>query len=137
MKQEHPKVSLDAESLNVVILPPAPKLKGEWLFLFRQFLTQLPTTLSPAGKAVLLDLIALGSVSPHGFLCTPVSALLSNGVSRTTVYRALEALKELDLIVGPTKGMVYLSPKLIYRGHTRDWGMAMHYWRYLGGKHED
>jgi len=137
MKQDYPKVSLDAETLNVVVLPPAPKLKGEWLFLFRQFLTELPNALSPGAKAVLLDLISLGSVSPHGFLCTPVSALLSHGVSRTTIYRALDTLKELDLIAGPKNGMVYLSPKLIYRGHARDWGMAMHYWRYLGGKNEE
>jgi hypothetical protein len=137
MKREVPKVSLDAESLNVVILPPTTKLKGEWLFLFRQCLVQLPTTLSPGHKAVLLDLIALGAVSPHGFLCAPVSALLCHGVSRTSVYRALDKLKELGLIAGPKDGMVYLSPKLIYRGHGRDWGASMNYWNYLGGKRED
>jgi hypothetical protein len=137
MKQEHPNMIFDAEHLNVLIVPPAHKLKEEWFFLFRQILRVLPTALSPGQKAVLLDLIALGSISPYGFLCTHVSALFYHGVSRTTVYRTLESLSELGLITGPKNGMVYLTPKLIYRGHARDWGMAIHHWCQLGGKHEE
>jgi hypothetical protein len=137
MKQEHSKVRVDAENLNIVIVPPASKLKDEWFFLFRQLLRVLPTTLSPGQKAVLLDLIALGSISPHGFLCTYVSALFYHGVSRATVYRTLESLKELGLIAGPKNGIVYLTPKLVYRGHSRNWSMAMNHWYSLGGKNEN
>jgi len=35
------------------------------------------------------------------------------------------------------KGMVYLNPKLLYRGPAGDWGMAVYSWKLLGGKDEE
>ena len=137
MEQNDPKLSFEAEKLNVFIVPPPSKFKREWLFLFRRYLSAVGKTLTPVQKAVLFDIIALGSVSPQGLLCAPTSVLLLNGVSRSSVYKTLEVLGELGLIAGPTKGMIYLNPKLIYRGPARDWGMAVDYWRNLGGKDED
>jgi hypothetical protein len=137
MEQNDPKLSFEADKLNVFVVPPASKFKAEWLFLFRKYLSAVGKTLTPAQKAVLFDIIALGSVSPHGLICAPTSVLLLNGVSRSTVYKTLEVLGQLGLTVGPTKGMVYLNPKLLYRGPAGDWGMAVHHWRNLGGKYED
>jgi hypothetical protein len=137
MEQNDPKLSFEADKLNVFVVPPAGKFKAEWFFLFRRYLSAVGKTLTPAQKAVLFDIIALGLVSPQGLVCAPTSALLLNGVSRASVYRTLEVLSELGLIAGPTKGMVYLNPKLLYRGPAGDWGMAVHYWRNLGGKDED
>jgi hypothetical protein len=137
MEQNDQKLSFEADQLNVFVVTPASKFKAEWVFLFRKYLSAVGKTLTPAQKAVLFDVFALGSVSPQGLICAPTSVLLLNGVSRTTVYKTLEVLRELGLIAGPTKGMVYLSPKLLYRGPARDWGMAVHYWRLLGGKDEE
>jgi hypothetical protein len=137
MEQNDPKLSFEADKLNVFVVPPASKFKAEWLFLFRKYLSAVGKTLTPAQKAVLFDIIALGSVSPQGLICAPTSVLLLNGVSRSTVYKTLEVLGQLGLTVGPTKGMVYLNPKLLYRGPAGDWGMAVHHWRNLGGKYED
>jgi hypothetical protein len=135
--EQNEKLSFEADKLNVFVLPPASKFKVEWVFLFRKCLSAVGKTLTPAQKAVLFDVFALGSVSPQGLICAPTSVLLLNGVSRTTVYKTLEVLRQLGLIAGPTKGMVYLSPKLLYRGPARDWGMAVHYWKLLGGKDEE
>jgi hypothetical protein len=137
MEQNDPKLSFEADKLNVFVVPPASKFKAEWLFLFRKYLSAVGKTLTPAQKAVLFDIIALGSVSPQGLIWAPTSVLLLNGVSRGTVYKTLEVLGQLGLTVGPTKGMVYLNPKLLYRGPAADWGMAVHHWRNLGGKYED
>jgi len=137
MERDDRKLSFEADKLNVFVVPPASKFNVEWLFLFRKHLPAVAKTLSPGQKAVLFDLIALGSVSPQGLICAPTSSLLLNGVSRSNVYRALEALRELGLVVGPTQGMVYLNPKLLYRGFAGDWGIAVHHWRNLGGKDED
>jgi hypothetical protein len=137
MEQNSSNLSFEADKLNVFVVPPAKKFSEPWLFLFRKYLSAVSKTLTPGQKAVLFDLIALGSVSPQGLICTPTSALLFNGVSRTTVYRTLEVLNQLNLIVGPMKGMVYLNPKLVYRGSAGNWGIAVHHWRLVGGKSED
>jgi hypothetical protein len=137
MKQSDPKLSFEADKLSVFVVPQASKFKAEWLFLFRKYLSAVGKTLTPGQKAVLFDLIALGSVLPQGIICAPTSFLLLNGSSRATVYRTLEVLNYLGLVVGPTKGMVYLNPKLLYRGSAGDWGTAINFWRQLGGKDED
>jgi len=137
MKQSVPNVNLEAGNVSVVILSPATKFKEEWLFLFQRSLANLPNTLSPLQKAVLLDVISLGSTSPQGLLSVDVLTLLGRGVSRTSVYRALGVLGEFGLIAGPKDRVVYLSPRVVYRGHARDWGYAMDYWKQLGGKHEE
>jgi hypothetical protein len=137
MKQSDPKLSFEADKLSVVVLPQVSKFNAEWLFLFRKYMLAVGKTLTPGQKAVLFDLIAFGSVSPQGIICAPTSLLLLNGSSRATVYRTLEVLNYLGLVVGPTKGMVYLNPKLLYRGSAGDWGEAINCWRQLGGKDED
>jgi hypothetical protein len=137
MRQSVSNVSLEAGNVSVVILSPATKLKEEWLFLFRKPLADLPNTLSPVQKAVLLDIMSLGSTSPQGLLSVNVLTLLGHGVSRASVYRALGVLGEFGLIAGPKDGAVYLSPRVVYRGHARDWGYAMVYWKQLGGKYEE
>jgi len=137
MEQNDSRLSFEADKLNVFVVPPASKFKAEWLFLFRKYLSAVGKTLTPGQKAVLFDIIALGSVTPQGVVCAPTSVLLLNGVSRATVYRTLEVLRQLGLIVGPMKGMVYLNPKLLYRGPAGDWGMAVYSWKLLGGKDEE
>jgi hypothetical protein len=135
--ERNEKLSFEADKLNVFVVPPASKFKAEWLFLFRKYLSAVGKALTPVQKAVLFDIIALGSVSPYGIICAPTSVLLLSGVSRASVYKTLEVLNQLNLTVGPTKGMVYLNPKLLYRGPAGDWGMAVHHWRQLGGKDEE
>jgi hypothetical protein len=137
MKQSVPNVNLEADKLNVVIVSQTTKLKGQWLFLFQQSLRDLPEALSPIQRTVLLDILCLGFNSPMGLVCCNISALLYHGIGRTSVYRALSSLKELGLVAGPKDGIMYLNPQVAYRGHARDWGHAMVYWKYLGGKYEE
>jgi len=71
MEQNDPKLSFEADKLNVFVVPPASKFKAEWFFLFRRYLSAVGKTLTPAQKAVLFDIIALGPVSPQGLVCAP------------------------------------------------------------------
>jgi len=137
MRQNDSRLNFEADRLNVFVVPQVSKFKEEWLFLFRRYLSATAKALSPGQKAVLFDLIALGSVSPEGLVFAPTSVLVCHGPSRATVYRALEVLQYLGLIVGPEDGMVYLNPRLLYRGFAGDWSAAIQHWKKLGGKDED
>jgi hypothetical protein len=131
MKQNSANVNLEADNLNVVILPPAAKLKGEWMFVFRGPLAELPSKLTPLTKAVLFNMMALGSVSVYGLIMVHTPSLLHHGIGRTTVYRAIRELEDLDIVVRGKSGIVYLSPFIAYRGSGRDWGVAVSYWNIL------
>jgi hypothetical protein len=134
MRQNNANVNLEADSLNVVILPPAAKLKGEWMFVFRGPLAELPSKLAPLTKAVLFNMMALGSVSVYGLIMVHTPSLLNCGISRSTVYRALQELEDLGIVARGKTGIVYLSPFIAYRGSGRDWGVAVTYWNGLRTK---
>jgi hypothetical protein len=137
MKQSNANINVEGESFNIVVLPPTVKFREEWMFLFRQPLVGLSDELSTTAKAVLLDLIANGAISVYGLVMTNVSSLLLHGVSRSSVYRALGALEQLDIIARGKNGQIYLNPKLAYKGSSRDWGYAMSYWNCVRGKKEE
>jgi hypothetical protein len=128
MKLSNANINVEGQELNVVIVPPSPKFKGEWMFLFRQSLAELPDKLSPLTRAVLFDILALGSVSVYGLILTYPSVLLLRGIKRTSLYRALDALEKLDIIVRRPWDAVYVNPQFAYRGRGQDWGVAMDFW---------
>jgi hypothetical protein len=134
MRQNNSNVNLEADQLNVVILPPAAKLKGEWMFVFRGPLAELPDKLTPSAKAVLFNMMALGSVSVYGLIMVHTPSLLYHGVSRSTVYRAIQELEDIGIVARGKPGIVYLSPFIAYRGSGRDWGVSVTYWNGLRTK---
>ncbi len=131
MTQSNANINVEGESLSVVILPPPVKFRGEWMFLFRRPLAELPDQLSPLTRAVFLDLIAVGNVSVYGLVMTTPSALFLHGVSRSSVYRAIEALQELGIVTKNKTGLIYVNPHIAYRGSGKDWGIAVSYWNNL------
>jgi hypothetical protein len=134
MRQNNANVNLEADSLNVVILPPTAKLKGEWMFVFRGPLAELPEKLTPSAKAVLFNMMALGSVSVYGLIMVHTPSLLNCGISRSTVFRAIQGLEDLGVVARGKTGIIYLSPFIAYRGSGRDWGIAVTYWNGLRTK---
>jgi len=98
------------------------------MFLFRHSLAELPNQLSPMTRAVLLDLLAVGSVSVHGLIVAYSSDLFLHGIARTTVHRALNALEGLEIIARTAKGAIYVNPQVVYRGSGRNWSRAIDYW---------
>jgi len=128
MVQKSANINVEGETLSVVVLPPPVKLKGEWLFLFRQSLVEASEELSPSAKAVLLDLLTNGAVSVYGLIMGSPSLLQLHGLSRTSVYRGVSALEKRNIIARSKRGVLYVNPQVAYRGASRDWGKAMSYW---------
>jgi hypothetical protein len=64
----------------------------------------------------------------------PVPALLGWGLSRTKRYDSLQALEQNALLRRKEKGMIYLSPALMYRGRAENYTKAFETWMRLGGE---
>jgi hypothetical protein len=124
-------LNFTSESLNVVVLERKPsKFQQQWLFLFRSELSLILSQLQPTARALLLDALILGSINPQGLICVPSKALVARQIGRGNSFDALSRLEQLNLI-RRADGLVYLSPKLAYRGRTSEWGLALRFWSTL------
>jgi len=127
-------LNFTSKALDVVVFESGrSRFESEWVYLFRSALSPYLRQLSPHTRAILLDLLALGSVSPEGLLCLPLSALTSGQIGRSTLFRALSALEQFDL-VRRANGLIYLSPRFVYRGKVKNWSLALQTWtKFLTG----
>jgi len=127
-------VTFQSNSLSVYVRQPQAKFRVEWIYFFPEQVTDLVEELPNSARATLLDIIALGHTTNSGLIGIPAPALLAWGMSRTRRYDALSALEEKGLVNRQEKGMVYLSPTLVYRGRVENYAKAVEAWMKLGGE---
>lgn len=134
MDKTSKNVSFQSDSLSVYVRQPQVKLRADWLYFFPQPLSDLLTRLPNSARATLLDIAVLGHTTPSGVIAMPVPALLGWGLSRTKRYDSLQALEQNALLKRKEKGMIYLSPALMYRGRAENYTKAIETWMRLGGE---
>ncbi len=127
-------VSFQSDSLSVYVRQPQVKFRADWLYFFPQSVNELINQLANSARATLLDITVLGHTTRWGLIVIPVSALLGWGMSRSARYNALQALKQKGVVSLEEKGMVYLSPTLVYRGRAENYTKAIEAWMRLGGE---
>jgi len=134
MEEAKKSLSFTSERLDVIVLESKrSRFESEWLFLFRGDLKLTLKHLSPYAKAVLLDALALGNVSPEGLICLPFNALTGRKIARSTLFALIANLERLD-VVRRADGLIYLSPRLVYRGQAKLWPLASKFWSSLSGE---
>jgi len=127
-------LNFTSKALDVVVFESGrSKFEDEWVYLFRAPLSPVLRQLSPYTKSVLLELLALGTISPEGLLCLPLNALVGAHIGRSTLFRAVATLEQLNLVCR-ANGLIYLSPRLVYRGRVKNWSLALQTWsKFLTG----
>ena len=127
-------LNFTSKALDVVVFEGGrSKFEDEWIYLFRSQLSPVLRQLSPYTRAILLDLLVLGSISPEGLVCLPLNALVGGQIGRSTLFSALSALEKLNLL-RRANGLIYLSPRLVYRGKVKNRSLALQTWsKFLTG----
>ena len=127
-------LNFTSKALDVVVFESGrSKFEDEWIYLFRSQLSSVLRHLSPYTRAILLDLLVLGSISPEGLVCLPLNALVGGRIGRSTLFSAISALEKLNLL-RRANGLIYLSPRLVYRGKVKNWSLALQTWsKFLTG----
>jgi hypothetical protein len=134
MKETPKSLNFTSERLDVLVFETKrSRFESEWLFLFRDDLRLILEQLSPHARAILLDTLALGNVSPEGLICLPFKALTGRKISRPTLFLLIARLEKLSL-VRRANGLIYLSPRLVYRGQAKNWSLAFKFWSSLLGE---
>jgi len=134
MKNGLKSLNFTSKALDVVVFESGrSRFENEWVYLFRSELSPVLRQLSPYTRAVLLDLLALGNISPEGLVCFPLNGLTGLQIGRSTLFSAVSALEQFNL-AARANGLIYLSPRLVYRGKVKNWLLAVQTWtRLLAG----
>jgi hypothetical protein len=128
MEDKTKSINFTSESLGLVVfVDRQSRFKNTWLYLFRGEMRAALAFLSPLARATLLDAIILGNISPEGLICLPTQALYGLQVGRATRFRAISTLEKFNL-VRRRDGLLYVSPRLVYRGKSKDWVEALQFW---------
>jgi hypothetical protein len=113
MENDLKSLNFTSKALDVVVFESGrSKFHDEWIYLFRSQLSSVLRQLSPYTRAILLDLLVLGSISPEGLVCLPLNALVGGRIGRSTLFSSLSALEKLNLL-RRANGLIYLSPRLV------------------------
>jgi len=131
METQSKSLSFTSERLDVFVLESKHStFKQQWLFMFRSELSLTLSHLQPYARALLLDALVLGNVSPQGLICISPKALAGRQIGRSALFDGLSRLERLNLI-RRADGLIYVSPKLVYRGRSNDWPLALKFWSSL------
>ena len=131
MENDVKSLNFTSKALDVVVFESGrSRFENEWVYLFRSELSPVLRQLSPYTRAVLLDLLALGNISSEGLVCLPLNALTGRSIARCTLFVAVSTLEKFNL-VRRANGLIYLSPRLVYRGKVRNWSLAAETWSNL------
>jgi hypothetical protein len=124
-------LNFTSKALDVIVFESGrSRFHGEWVYLFRPELSPVLSHLSPYTRAALLDLLVLGNISPEGLVCLPLNALTGRRIARCTLFVAVSTLEKFNL-VRRANGLIYLSPRLVYRGKVKNWSLAAETWSNL------
>ena len=131
MENDVKSLNFTSKALDVVVFESGrSRFENEWVYIFRSELSPVLRQLSPYTRAVLLDLLAFGNISPEGLVCLPLNALTGRRIARCTVFVAVSTLEKFNL-VRRANGLIYLSPRLVYRGKVKSWSLAVQTWSSL------
>jgi hypothetical protein len=127
-------LNFTSETLEVKVFESGRlRFDSEWVYLFRTQVSPVLVHLSPYTRAVLLDLLVLGNISPEGLVCLPLNALAGRYIARATLFAAVSTLERFNLVCR-ANGLIYLSPRLVYRGRVKNWSLALQIWsKFLTG----
>jgi len=124
-------LNFTSKALDVIVFESGrSKFESEWIYLFRSQLSTVLRQLPPSTRAVLLDLLVLGNISPEGLICLPFVSLTGLHIGRSSLFKAISQLEQLGLVCR-ANGLIYLSPRLVYRGKVKNWSLAVQTWSSL------
>jgi hypothetical protein len=128
MEDELKSLNFTSKALDVIVFESGrSKFENEWVYLFRTEALPAVKCVPPSARAVLLDLLVFGNTSSEGLVCLPLNALTGRRISRPSLFKAISALEQFNL-VRRANGLIYVSPRLVYRGTVRRWQLALQTW---------